>query len=40
MPDDDTELKPGIDKPRRGQYAVGVLVIAVLAALAYWRLGH
>jgi hypothetical protein len=40
MPDDDTELKPGTDKPRRGQYAIGVLVIAVLAAIAYWRLGH
>jgi hypothetical protein len=40
VPDnDDDELKPGIDKPRRGQYVIGVLVIFVLSALAYWRLG-
>ena len=38
LPDDDKELKPGIDKPRRGQYAIGALVILLLAALAYWSL--
>ncbi len=30
------ELKPGIDKPRRGQYVIGVLVILVLTLVAYW----
>ena len=38
MPDDD-ELKPGVDKPKRGQYAVGVLFVLLLSALAYWWLG-
>ena len=40
MQHDDDELKPGVDKPRgRGQYVIGVLVILVLSALAWWRLG-
>ena len=40
MTDDDNELKPGIDKPRgRGQYVIGVLVILLLSAIAWWRLG-
>jgi hypothetical protein len=39
MPDDDEKLKAGVDKPTRRQYVVGVLVILLLAALAYWRLG-
>jgi len=39
MPNDDDELKPGVDKPRRGQYVIGVLIILLLSALAYWRLG-
>jgi hypothetical protein len=34
------ELKPGIDKPKRAQYAIGVLIIAVLALLTYWWLGR
>jgi hypothetical protein len=38
MSDDNDELKPGIDKPRRGQYLVGVLIILVLSAIAWWRL--
>jgi hypothetical protein len=38
MPNDD-ELKPGVDKPRRGQYILGVLIILVLSAIAWWRLG-
>ena len=29
------ELTPGVDKPRRWQYPVGVLIIVALAALAY-----
>jgi len=39
MQNDDDELKPGVDKPRRGQYVIGVLVILLLSALAWWRLG-
>lgn len=38
MPHDDEELEPGVDKPRRGQYVIGVLAILLLAVLAYWRL--
>jgi hypothetical protein len=36
----DDDLKPGVDKPKRGQYAIGVVVIAVLALLTYWWLGR
>ena len=36
---DDDDLKPGVDKPRRKDYLVGVLIILLLAALAYWRVG-
>jgi hypothetical protein len=40
MTDDDKELKPGVDKPRGlGQYVIGVLVILLLSAIAWWRLG-
>jgi hypothetical protein len=39
MSPDDDQLKPGVDRPRRGQYVIGVLVILVLSALAWWRLG-
>jgi len=39
MNDDNDDLKPGVDKPRRGQYVIGVLIIVLLSALAYWRLG-
>jgi len=39
MSDADDELKPGVDKPRRWEYLVGVLVILLLAALAYWTMG-
>lgn len=31
----DDELRPGIDRPRRKQYVIAVLVIIGLAALAY-----
>jgi hypothetical protein len=37
---DDDELKPGVDKPTRGQYLIGVLVIVLFAVLAYWWLSH
>lgn len=37
MPDDD-ELKPGVDKPTRGQYAIGGVVIAAFSLIAYWWL--
>ena len=37
---DDDDLKPGVDKPRRKEYVVGVLIILLLAALAYWRTSH
>ena len=37
MPD---ELKPGVDKPTRSQYVLGLLVILGFAALAYWWFGH
>ena len=39
MSDADDELKPGVDKPRRKEYLVGVVVILLLAAIAYWRMG-
>ena len=39
MSDADDELKPGVDKPRRKEYLLGVLVILLLAALAYWGMG-
>jgi hypothetical protein len=37
---DEDELKAGVDKPKRGQYAIGVLIIALLSAAAYWWLGR
>jgi len=34
------KLEPGVDRPRGGQYAIGALVILILAVLAYgWRAG-
>ncbi len=30
------DVRPGIDRPRRMQHVAAVLVIIVLAALAYW----
>jgi len=35
---DDDELKPGVDKPTRGQYAIGVVVIVLLSLATYWWL--
>jgi len=37
---DDDELKPGVDKPTRRQYFIGVVVIILASVLAYWWLGH
>jgi hypothetical protein len=37
---DEDELKAGIDKPKRGQYVLGVLIIAFIAGVAYWWLGR
>jgi hypothetical protein len=39
QPDDDRDLKPGVDKPTRWQYVAGTLFILLLALLAYWRMG-
>ena len=36
MQDDD--LVPGVDRPKRWQYPVAVVIILVLAALTYWLL--
>ena len=30
------ELRPGVDRPRRGQYVVLVLIITLLAVLGYF----
>jgi hypothetical protein len=35
---DDDELKPGVDKPTRRQYVIGVVLIAILSLLLYWWL--
>jgi hypothetical protein len=40
MRDDDDELKPGVDKPTRWQYAIGVVVIVILSLGTYWWLAH
>jgi hypothetical protein len=37
---DDEELKPGVDRPTRWQYAVGAVVIILASIAAYWWLGH
>ena len=37
---DEDELKAGIDKPKKSQYVLGVLLIACIAAVAYWWLGR
>jgi hypothetical protein len=34
----DDELKPGVDKPTRRQYAVGAALIVLLSLAAYWWL--
>lgn len=36
----DDELKPGVDRPTRGQYWIGFVVIMVFAAVTYWWLTH
>ena len=38
----DDDLIPGVDKPKRWQYPVGVLIILGFALLAYllWRGGY
>ena len=33
---DDPRPTPGVDRPRRGQYAVAAVIIVLLAAAAYW----
>jgi hypothetical protein len=40
MRDDDDELKPGVDKPTRWQYVIGVIVIVILSLGTYWWLAH
>jgi hypothetical protein len=35
---DDDELKPGVDKPTRAQYAIGAVIIAIFSLVAYWWL--
>jgi hypothetical protein len=35
---DDDELKPGVDKPTRLQYIIGVIVILVFSLVTYWWL--
>lgn len=30
------ELKPGVDRPRRGQYVIAVLIIVLLTIAAYF----
>jgi hypothetical protein len=37
---DDDELKPGVDKPTRRQYWIGLVVILMMSMLAYWWLTH
>jgi hypothetical protein len=32
------KLEPGVDKPRRWQYPIGVVVIVIFALLLYWLL--
>lgn len=36
----DENLQPGVDRPRRGQYVIAVIVITVLSIVAYfWKRG-
>ena len=35
---DDNELKPGVDKPTRRQYAIGAVLIVILSLVTYWWL--
>jgi hypothetical protein len=37
---DDDELKPGVDKPTRGQYVIGAVVIVIFSLVTYWWLTH
>lgn len=37
---DDGDLQPGVDKPTRGQYAIGAIVIVIISLAAYWWLTH
>jgi hypothetical protein len=32
------ELRPGVDRPKRWQYAVAAVIIIALAGVAYWML--
>ena len=35
---DDDDLKPGVDKPTRGQYAIGAIVMVIFSLVTYWWL--
>jgi uncharacterized membrane protein (UPF0127 family) len=37
---DDDELTPGVDKPTRRQYAIGVVMVVILSLVTYWWLTH
>jgi hypothetical protein len=37
---DNDELKSGVDKPTRRQYAIGVVVILILSLVTYWWLAR
>lgn len=32
----DEDLRPGVDRPRRVQYVIAILVIVILSAIAYF----
>jgi hypothetical protein len=34
------ELKSGVDKPTRGQYVIGAVLILIASLVAYWWLGR
>jgi hypothetical protein len=36
----DDELKPGVDRPTRRQYAIGAVLIVIMSLVAYWWLGR
>ena len=38
MQNDDDKLKPGVDKPTRRQYLVGLVIIILLSLGTCWRL--
>jgi hypothetical protein len=35
---DDDDLKPGVDKPTRAQYAIGAIVMVIFSLVTYWWL--